>query len=91
MPPALASASRENLAARIHIWHDVGSVYELKGDFEAALGAFERGALAFQVHDPGDGDTARGTFAGPIPGAVRPLLAWTTVSIEHTRNQAVNE
>ena len=31
-----------DLAARIHIWHDVGSVYELIGDFEAALGAFER-------------------------------------------------
>lgn len=31
-----------DLAARIHIWHDLGSVYELIGDFEAALGAFER-------------------------------------------------
>jgi tetratricopeptide (TPR) repeat protein len=29
-------------ASRIHLWHDLGSVYELKGDFEAALGAFER-------------------------------------------------
>ncbi len=39
---ALRCASRGNLAARIHLWHDLGSVYELKGDFEAALGAFER-------------------------------------------------
>jgi tetratricopeptide (TPR) repeat protein len=31
-----------DLAMRIHIWHDLGSVYELIGDFEAALGAFER-------------------------------------------------
>jgi tetratricopeptide (TPR) repeat protein len=31
-----------DLAARIHVWHDLGSVYELKGDYEAALGAFER-------------------------------------------------
>ena len=36
-----ASATRD-LAARIHLWHDLGSVYELIGDFEAALGAFER-------------------------------------------------
>ncbi|HEV7558564.1 MAG TPA: tetratricopeptide repeat protein [Kofleriaceae bacterium] len=31
-----------DLAARLHLWHDLGSVYELIGDFEAALGAFER-------------------------------------------------
>ncbi len=31
-----------DVAARIHLWHDLGSVYELIGDFEAALGAFER-------------------------------------------------
>jgi tetratricopeptide (TPR) repeat protein len=39
---ALACVGRGNVSARIHIWHDLGSVYELKGDFEAALGAFER-------------------------------------------------
>lgn len=31
-----------DLATRIHLWHDLGSIYELIGDFEAALGAFER-------------------------------------------------
>jgi tetratricopeptide (TPR) repeat protein len=31
-----------DLAARIQLWHDLGSVYELIGDFDAALGAFER-------------------------------------------------
>jgi tetratricopeptide (TPR) repeat protein len=31
-----------DLAARLHIWHDLGSVYELIGDLEAALGAYER-------------------------------------------------
>jgi lipopolysaccharide transport system ATP-binding protein len=36
----------------------------------------ERGALSFQVHDPAEGDSARGTYAGPYPGAVRPALAW---------------
>ena len=39
---ALACIGETDLAARIHLWHDVGSVYELIGDFEAALGAFER-------------------------------------------------
>lgn len=39
---ALACLGEGDLAARIHLWHDLGSVYELKGDFEAALGAFER-------------------------------------------------
>lgn len=39
---ALACLRDGNISARIHLWHDLGSVYELKGDFEAALGAFER-------------------------------------------------
>ncbi len=39
---ALACLGGQDLAQRIHIWHDLGSVYELIGDFEAALGAFER-------------------------------------------------
>ncbi|MGE0401489.1 MAG: tetratricopeptide repeat protein [Kofleriaceae bacterium] len=38
----IGSVEQGDLAARIHIWHDLGSVYELIGDFEAALGAFER-------------------------------------------------
>ena len=51
----------------------------------------ERGALAFQVHDPGEGDTARGTYAGPIPGAIRPRLPWTTLELTPVVNKAVNE
>jgi len=39
---ALACIGETDLEARIHLWHDLGSVYDLKGDFEAALGAFER-------------------------------------------------
>jgi tetratricopeptide (TPR) repeat protein len=39
---ALACVGDSDHAARIHLWHDLGSVYELIGDFEAALGAFER-------------------------------------------------
>jgi tetratricopeptide (TPR) repeat protein len=39
---ALACIGATDVAARIHLWHDLGSVYEMIGDFEAALGAFER-------------------------------------------------
>jgi lipopolysaccharide transport system ATP-binding protein len=39
---------------------------------------YERDAVAFQVIDCPDGDTARGDFTKPIPGVVRPLLKWTT-------------
>jgi lipopolysaccharide transport system ATP-binding protein len=38
----------------------------------------ERGLFAFRVHDPGEGDSARGRYGGAIPGAVRPILPWTT-------------
>ena len=36
----------------------------------------EKGALAFQVNDPAEGDSARGTFAGVYPGVVRPAFPW---------------
>ena len=39
---ALACVGSQDLATRLHLWHDLGSVYELIGDFESALGAFER-------------------------------------------------
>ena len=40
---ALACIGQRSISAsRIHLWHDLASVYELIGDFEAALGAFER-------------------------------------------------
>jgi lipopolysaccharide transport system ATP-binding protein len=39
---------------------------------------FERDAVAFQIIDSLDGDSARGDYAGPMPGVVRPLLRWTT-------------
>ena len=39
---------------------------------------FERDAVAFQVIDAGEGDSARGDYGGPIPGVVRPLLRWET-------------
>ena len=39
---------------------------------------FEREAVAFQVVDSLDGNSARGDYAGPMPGVVRPMLEWTT-------------
>jgi len=38
---------------------------------------FERDAVAFQVIDKLEGDSARGDYAGAFPGVVRPLLKWT--------------
>jgi lipopolysaccharide transport system ATP-binding protein len=49
----------------------------------------ERGALALQVTDPAEGDSARGTYAGPIPGVVRPLLEWSTIPLARGNKQAV--
>lgn len=34
--------------------------------------------LGFRVHEGGSGETARGDFTGRWPGAVRPMLKWTT-------------
>jgi len=39
---------------------------------------YERDAVAFQVIDRLGGDSARGDYAGTMPGVVRPLLRWTT-------------
>jgi lipopolysaccharide transport system ATP-binding protein len=38
----------------------------------------ERDVVAFQVVDSFEGDSARGDYARPLPGAVRPLLEWDT-------------
>lgn len=42
----------------------------------------ERDAVAFQVIDSIDGDSARGDYGGPMPGVVRPKLRWTTRQIK---------
>jgi lipopolysaccharide transport system ATP-binding protein len=42
---------------------------------------YERDAVAFQVIDSLDGDSARSDYAGPFPGIVRPLLKWSTQRI----------
>ena len=52
---------------------------------------YERDAIAFQVVDSLDGDSARGDFAGAMPGVVRPLLRWTTVSSAHKDSPLVIE
>jgi homopolymeric O-antigen transport system ATP-binding protein len=38
----------------------------------------ERDAVAFQVMDPMEPDSARANYRGDMPGIVRPLLNWTT-------------
>ena len=39
---------------------------------------WSRSAVAFMVTDSLDGDSARGDWTGHMPGAVRPMLKWTT-------------
>jgi lipopolysaccharide transport system ATP-binding protein len=46
---------------------------------EPSIGQFlERDAVAFQVADSLDEDTARGDWSGQLSGVVRPKLSWTT-------------
>jgi lipopolysaccharide transport system ATP-binding protein len=42
---------------------------------------YERDAVAFQVIDSINGNSARGDYAGHMPGVVRPMLQWTTTTI----------
>ncbi|HEX5705406.1 MAG TPA: ABC transporter ATP-binding protein [Pyrinomonadaceae bacterium] len=44
--------------------------------------AFERDAVSFRVADSLEGDSARGDFAGVMPGAVRPIFDWTTRRVD---------
>ena len=37
-----------------------------------------REAVSFHVHDPGEGDSAKGIFRGQLRGPLRPLLEWTS-------------
>ena len=39
---------------------------------------YERSIVGFQVIGSLDGDTARGDWAGPMSGVVRPIFPWTT-------------
>ena len=51
----------------------------------------EREAVAFQVIDSLDGDSARGDYAGPVGGVVRPLLHWETEQISDYPETEVSE
>lgn len=44
----------------------------------------EPDVLAFFVTDSLDGDSARGDYAGPLPGVVRPIFDWETEHLPHT-------
>ena len=54
-------------------------VHSLLATMETQVSQFKvADAVAFQVIDSLDGDSARGDYAGPFPGVVRPLLKWST-------------
>jgi lipopolysaccharide transport system ATP-binding protein len=42
----------------------------------------EPDTVAFSIIDSLDGDSARGDYAGPMPGIVRPLLNWDTARLD---------
>ncbi|MET0516385.1 MAG: ABC transporter ATP-binding protein [Nitrospiraceae bacterium] len=42
--------------------------------------------VGFRIHETGAGPSARGTFTGRWPGAIRPLLTWTT---EYCRDESL--
>jgi lipopolysaccharide transport system ATP-binding protein len=49
---------------------------------EPAIEQFrERQTVAFMITDSCEGDSARGEWAGPFPGAIRPMLKWNTVEV----------
>jgi len=50
---------------------------------------YEGDVVAFQVIDSLDGDSARGDYAGSMPGVVRPLLRWTTQFTPNSRGTDV--
>ncbi len=39
---AISCLPEQDVGTRMHLWHDMGSVYELRGDYDEALAAFER-------------------------------------------------
>jgi lipopolysaccharide transport system ATP-binding protein len=48
----------------------------------------ERHAVAFQVIDGRSGDSARGDYAGHLPGVVRPVLQWTDGAVDSNGSHA---
>ena len=50
--------------------------------------AHERNAVAFQVIDDLGEGSARGDYAGPMPGVVRPLLRWDTEVVNDLGEEA---
>jgi lipopolysaccharide transport system ATP-binding protein len=50
-----------------------------------ALHYLEREAVAFQVIDSMEGDSARGDYGGPMGGVLRPLLEWQTRQVAGAR------
>jgi lipopolysaccharide transport system ATP-binding protein len=53
-----------------------------------AIHVLELDAIAFQIVDRGNPNTARGDYAGPMPGVIRPLFRWTTATMAETASAA---
>ena len=55
-----------------------------------AIHFHERDVAMFHVQDSLDGDSARGDYAGPLMGVVRPLLQWTNEHLSGQPESAVS-
>ncbi len=55
------------------------NVFSVLGEIQ--LHATASDAVQFRVVDPIEGDSARGVYAGPVAGVVRPFLAWETEAV----------
>jgi lipopolysaccharide transport system ATP-binding protein len=45
---------------------------------------YERDSVTFQVIDSLEGNSARGDYAGSMPGVVRPIFNWTSQYVSHS-------
>ena len=51
---------------------------------------YEPSCVAFQVVDKMEGGSARGDYAGPFPGVVRPMVRWTNRSATATELESMD-
>lgn len=71
---------------RSSVWIPGNFLSEGRMSVTAAMGTYnpfmahfhEVDVVAFFVRDTADGDSARGDYAGPLPGVVRPIFEWDT-------------
>jgi lipopolysaccharide transport system ATP-binding protein len=54
----------------------------LRTEIPHIIHCYEEDAVAFQIIESPDGDTARGDYAGRMRGVLRPYLKWTNEVVD---------